>query len=203
MEDLVKVRKKDLKLAAETLALAFMNDPLAKEIFKEETTRLASLREYFRFRINYGIKYGQVYATSNKIEGVAVWLPSETAHVSFWRGFLSGGMRLYNKLGISKVNEFDEVNHYTTKLRDAVIEPPYLQLSPIGVIPKEQGKGLGTKLLKPMMKRLDEINLKCFLETQEERNLAYYERFGFEITKETRLPGLNLRNWVMIREPQQ
>ena len=53
-----------------------------------------------------------------------------------------------------------------------------------------------------MMKKLDDDNLKCFLETQEERNVAYYQRFGFEIAKETIIPGLNLQNWVMIREPK-
>ena len=149
MEDLVKVKKKDLSSASKTLALAFMKDPLCNKVFKDESTRFDYLLEYFRFRINYGIKYGHVYATSNKIEGVAVWLPSETAHVSFLRGFLSGGMRLYFKVGISMINKMDEVNHYTTSLRDSVIEPPYLQLSPIGVTPDEQGKGLGTKLILP------------------------------------------------------
>ncbi len=196
------MKKKDLALAARTLASAFMNDPLCVIILKDESTRFEYLREYFRFRIHYGVKYGEVYAISDKFEGVAVWLPCEKAHVSFWRGLLSGGMRLYYKMGISNVNKFDEVNHYTTNLRDSVIEPPYLQLSPIGVIPEEQGKGLGTRLMKPMMKKLDDSNLSCFLETQEERNVAYYQRFGFEIAKETTIPELNLQNWVMIREPK-
>jgi len=50
---------------------------------------------------------------------------------------------------------------------------------------------------------LDNRKLRCFLETQEERNIAYYQRFGFEIAKETIIPGLDLQNWVMIREPKK
>jgi len=202
LKNLVKVKKKDLPIAAKTLALAFMKDPLSKAVFVEESTRFDYLLDYFRFRIHYGIKYGYVYASSDKFEGIAVWIPSDKAHVSTWRGMLTGGLRLYAKVGFSMVSKFDEVNHYTTSLRDSVIEPPYIQLSPIGVTPDEQGKGLGTKLILPMMKKLDDDNLKCFLETQEERNVAYYQRFGFEIAKETIIPGLNLQNWVMIREPK-
>ncbi len=170
LSSLVSVKRVDIEKAAETLALAFMDDPLSNTVFQEEATRFHNLLTYFQFRIKYGLKYGEVYSTSNDFEGVAIWLPGKKAHVSNWRGMLSGGMKLYSEIGKETITKFNEINNYTTDFRNSIIQPPYHQLSPIGVIPEMQGKGFGSKLLKPMFERFDDKQIICFLETQTKTN---------------------------------
>jgi len=203
LSDLVSVKKKDLPKAARTLAKAFFKDPMYIEVFPEESTRLDNLSEFFLFRTKYGFKYGEVYASSINFEGIAIWLPGNKAHVSILRGMFTGGTRFILKLGMSKMVILNEFNHFATNFRDSVIESPYLQLSPIGVNPADQGKGFGAKLILPMMKKLDEMNLRCFLETQVERNVTYYKKFGFEVVKEGKILGYNLQHWGMLREPKK
>lgn len=202
VSDLLSVKKAHLDEAAKTLSLAFMDDPLSNEVFSEESTRYNNLMTYFLFRINYGIKYGEVYATSEEFDGVAIWLPGKRAHISNWRGMLSGGIKLYSEIGRELMTKFNEINHYTTSFRNSIIQPPYYQLSPIGVIPEMQGKGFGNKLLKPMFERFDDKKIICFLETQTEANIPLYQKYGFRVLKEGKIPNTNLHHWGMKREPK-
>ena len=55
--------------------------------------------------------------------------------------------------------------------------------------PAQQGKGFASALLKPMLARLDEENMACYLETQNMKNVAMYQHFGFKLVHETRVPG--------------
>lgn len=51
-------------------------------------------------------------------------------------------------------------------------------------------RGIGTALLEPALRKIDEEGLPCYLETQKEANLAYYRRFGFEESSRiTPIPG--------------
>lgn len=202
LSNLVSVKKVDIEKATETLALAFMDDPLSNTVFQEEATRFQNLLTYFHFRIKYGLKYGEVYSTSNDFEGVAIWLPGKKAHVSNWRGMRSGGMKLYSEIGREIITKFNEISHYTTSFRNSIMQPPYCQLSPIGVIPEMQGKGFGSKLLKPMFDRFDDKKIICFLETQTKKNIPLYQKYGFKVVKEGKITNTNLQHWGMKREPK-
>lgn len=48
-----------------------------------------------------------------------------------------------------------------------------------------QGRGLGSQLMKPCLGVVDASNLPAYLETPNPRTIAFYERFGFEVTGES------------------
>ena len=73
-------------------------------------------------------------------------------------------------------------------------------LQVIGVDPQFQGKGYAGKLLKPMLARIDEEGLSCYLETLDEHNVALYEHFTFKVIDKSTIPGTNLTNWAILRE---
>jgi ribosomal protein S18 acetylase RimI-like enzyme len=64
---------------------------------------------------------------------------------------------------------------------------------------KFQGNGYASKLLRPMLKRLDEEVVPCYLETLEKHNVGLYEHFGFKVVDESNVPGTDLTNWAMLR----
>lgn len=72
----------------------------------------------------------------------------------------------------------------------------------LGVEPESQSQGIGTGLLAPMLRRLDESDLPCYLETDKERTLGFYHRFGFQVRHEGLVPGGGPPVWTMVREPQ-
>lgn len=72
-------------------------------------------------------------------------------------------------------------------------------LGPVGVLPSHQGKGIGTKLLSRFCQDVDECLSPAYLETDTDRNVRFYERFGFEVVKETEI--FDVKNRYMWRPP--
>jgi ribosomal protein S18 acetylase RimI-like enzyme len=60
-------------------------------------------------------------------------------------------------------------------------------LGPVGVLPSYQGKGIGTKLLSRFCQEVDTCLSPAYLETDTDKNVKFYERFGFEVVKESRI----------------
>ena len=58
-------------------------------------------------------------------------------------------------------------------------------LGPIGVLPSHQHKGIGTALLRRFCTEVDACKSPAYLETDLDRNVQFYERFGFAVTKES------------------
>jgi ribosomal protein S18 acetylase RimI-like enzyme len=78
---------------------------------------------------------------------------------------------------------------------------PHCYLFFIGVDPRFQGKGLGGKLLRPLLDRMDKRGMSCYLNTQNEKNIRLYEHFGFSVVEQVMLPGTEILHTGMVRKP--
>ena len=56
-------------------------------------------------------------------------------------------------------------------------------------------------MLRRMFGQCDARKLPCFLFAHAERNVQLYQRFGFEVVDEARLPGAGIIDWAMVRAP--
>jgi ribosomal protein S18 acetylase RimI-like enzyme len=72
-------------------------------------------------------------------------------------------------------------------------------LGPVGVLPSHQGKGIGSKLLSRFCQEVDACLSPAYLETDSDKNVRFYERFGFEVVKETEI--FEVKNRYMWRPP--
>ncbi len=54
--------------------------------------------------------------------------------------------------------------------------------------PIAQGRGIGTKLLEPVLREATGDGLACYLEASHEQNVPLYERHGSTILSEVHLP---------------
>jgi len=57
---------------------------------------------------------------------------------------------------------------------------PHLYLFAVGVLPGQQGQGLGHRLINHTLQQCDAQGLPVFLENTHPRNLGLYSRLGFE-----------------------
>lgn len=78
---------------------------------------------------------------------------------------------------------------------------PHAHLVFLGVSRAAQGRGIGSAILKETLAPLDASGTVAFLEATTERNVALYQRHGFEVTAELKLPGLHSRS--MTRLPRR
>ena len=51
------------------------------------------------------------------------------------------------------------------------------------------------------MGEADREGLVCYLDTNNEKNLAFYERYGFSMTGQTQASQTSPQTWGMRREP--
>ena len=60
-------------------------------------------------------------------------------------------------------------------------------LGPIGVLPTHQGSGIGSILMERFCKEVDACLAKAFLETDLDKNIRFYEKFGFKVVSDSRI----------------
>ncbi|MFX0074415.1 MAG: GNAT family N-acetyltransferase [Candidatus Hermodarchaeota archaeon] len=188
--------KKELKKASEVLANAFSKDPIFEEmqISKELIIRM------YEMIIRVSLRYGNVYATSTKFEGVMSITSDKNSVIKLWYLIRSGAifpaLKLYNKFGklmkeSGKILDEDKKN---------LNIGPYIYLGVIGVSQESQGKGYGGKMLRALINEAEAEGKAIYLETETKENVNMYNRFGFEIIKKFSIPSLNLPIWEMVRK---
>ncbi len=81
---------------------------------------------------------------------------------------------------------------------------PHWHIGPIGVRPDLQGRGVGKALLRTFLMTVDEQQSAVFLETDVDRNVSLYESFGFAVTSQESIVGVNTRfMWREISQPHE
>lgn len=71
-------------------------------------------------------------------------------------------------------------------------------LGPIGVLPTHQDKGIGSMLMKLFCEEVDKCSANAYLETDLDKNVCFYEKFGFKIVSTSTIFGVESR--YMARE---
>ncbi|MFC2069778.1 GNAT family N-acetyltransferase [Chloroflexota bacterium] len=200
IEGLIRLNKSNAKPAVEVLVRAFRNYPLLQYYYPGEAEREKISYYFLYFAVFTGISYGEVYATSPNLEGVAVWIPSANYPVTYWRGLRSVPPLIIFGFGMHGGFKMRRLGEYIDTVHQRLTPFKHWFLQTIGIAPRFQGKGYAGKLLRPMLSKIDEEGLPCYLETLDEKNVSLYEYFGFKLVEKSNIPETSLTNWAMLRE---
>ncbi len=201
LEGLLPLEESCTGPAGDIQAEVFYEDPLYLVLFPDEEERRRKLPLFFRFLMRYGFMYGEIYVVSPASEAAAIWIPSDMSGHNRERNLKANVMEMVEGMGektrarIARWGVFSSEIHH----RVAPFKHSYLQI--LGVRSDLQGRGLSSKLVRPMLTRLDKEGLPSYLETQNIDNVPLYEHFGFEVADESILPDSGLTSWAMIRSP--
>ena len=105
-------------------------------------------------------------------------------------------------MGRNLVNRMMKMDQFTSQRRAKYAVTPYMHLGPVAVNPELQGQGYSSKLIRPMLERLDRLELPCYLEAQSEDNVSIYEHYEFEVLAKGCVPNADIPHWDMMRLPQ-
>lgn len=193
-------RKADLKQASAMMARAFADDPLMAWIFPDEQLRRRRLPAFFAASMRgTGLRFEgtEVLDIDGTVAGCATWLPPQAWLPSAWRQIISlpGYLRtLGSRFGVAGET-------YAALMR---VHPqgPHFYLAGIGTDPPLQGSGIGTSLMRSRLTRCDATGMPAYLESSKASNVSFYERHGFTVMREFRIPGGGPTLWLMWRDPQ-
>jgi len=202
IKSLIRIDKSNAKPAVEALVKAFRNYPLLQYYFPSEEKREKISHYFISYAVLTGISYGEVYATSPDMEGVTVWIPSTNYPITFWRLLRSVPPNIIFGFAMHGGSKMRRLGEYIDTVHKRLAPFKHWFLQTIGVAPQFQGKGYAGKLLRPMLSRIDEESLSCYLETLDEQNVSLYEHFGFKTVDKSNVPETALTNWAMLREVQ-
>jgi ribosomal protein S18 acetylase RimI-like enzyme len=73
----------------------------------------------------------------------------------------------------------------------------HCHLGPIAILPSFQRNGVGTKLMHYFCEILDKNSYMGYLETDREKNILFYKKFGFEVIQTSEV--LSVKTAYMLR----
>jgi ribosomal protein S18 acetylase RimI-like enzyme len=167
---------------------AFFNDPFFRFLSPGDRLRARGLRIFFRANIAHlgeGGRIVTVRSDDDVILGMAAWLPTNRYPQSIGTQLaqVPGTLRaLYRR-----PRALIDGNKYLATLAKSHPKEPHWYLYLLVADPSIQRSGVGTMLMHDGLARVDEEGVGSYLETQNEDNLAYYRRFGYEL-RETLQP---------------
>ena len=92
------------------------------------------------------------------------------------------------------------LDRYDERVHELGPHDDHYYLGVIASDPNARGRGHGTAVMRPGLRAADADDLPSFLETGTETNLAFYARFGFDVTGELDLED-GTRIWCLTRPP--
>lgn len=185
---------------------AFEQDPLMKWVFPEDAARLECLTRWWGFCLDHLPPGSELHGT--RTDGcVAYWQPPQGQKDSSaasevvdrgesegHRAFVAIMTELLGDLAPSRMEALG-------KMQQARLDEPHWYLAVLGTSSHQQGKGLGSRVLAPMLERCDRIGALAYLESSNPANASFYRRHGFEPCDEFTL-GDGVLITPMAREPR-
>ena len=200
LDNLVRLHEVDIKQAALVLTKSFQQYPLLVQKYPDESQRNKAAYYFFLVIVGYGIRWGEVYATSPRMEGIAVWYRSEYFPMRFRKILRSVPFSALLGFPWSGVGRLQAAADFVEARHQLTAPAGHWFLDSVGVLPQYQGKGYGGKLIRAMLVRTDRESLPVYLDTMDEADVRRYEHFGFKVIDKSPVPKTNLINWSMLRE---
>ena len=181
----------DSARVAGILARAFADDPVTRWMLPRESRLEPGFEFYFR---RIWLPHDAVYETADG-RAVAAWLPPGKAHMS-----IVEQLRLLPGMAAVVGRDLPRILAGTGAMEKNHPQESHWYLNMIGVEPSGQGRGHGSALLAHTLARCDAEGSPAYLDATTERSIGLYERHGFEVTEEVRLPKGGPPFWRMWRE---
>ena len=195
------VQKKDLGRLAEAAANAYQDYPLHNWLTKGKYDAKAS-KLIMQITLKTMTEDAVIYADSEEINGFAVWLPFGFTGSKTLPFLLNGGLRLILHSGLGIIGRLLTYETYAMNLKKAFTENYDWYLYNLSIKKDAQGKGLASKLMRPMLQFCDDERMVSYLETNKEANVGLYQHYGFDLMKEEQIPNTTVTHYAMVRKPK-
>ncbi len=191
-----KLPKKELREYAEIAGRAYVNDPVHTYATKNPERRKRFVYHFMMERLNTSNGEDYIFIDDEN-KGMCVWRKAHNEYgvidflkcpdwlYLYW--FWPNTLRTLKAYSSLDVKVFDE-NTYI--------------ISPVFVAPECQGRGTATNLIKAGMDYLAPQGCKFGLEAQDEKNVEFYRKLGFEVIDTCKCKGIDITHYYMVYNPE-
>ena len=196
------VGKKDLARLAEVAADAYRDYPLHNWFMGGEYDEVAS-KLLMQISLKTMTEDAVIYADSEEINGFAAWLPFGFTGNKAIPFLANGGLKLILHSGFGIINRLSAYENYAMGLKKEYTDNYDWYLFNLSIKKDAQGKGIASKLMRPMLQFCDDERMVAYLETNKEANVSLYKHYGFDLMKEELIPKTPVTHYAMVRKPHQ
>lgn len=171
-------------IAVDHLAAAFVDDPLMSWVFASDPeSRLSNVAAWMRAEVQAALGYGHAYVDVDG-QGAALWSPPEK---SFYDN-VALTTEMFELVGGAESDRSEVVAEGLMEIGEHFPDTTCFYLAVIGVASAGRGAGVGGRLISRVLDICDDEGIDAYLESSNPRNVNLYERLGFEVTAEVRMP---------------
>jgi ribosomal protein S18 acetylase RimI-like enzyme len=167
---------------AQTLARAFQNESGWSYVIPDPKLRAQRLIGAFRLFLRDEHRKGAVFGTDG-FEAVTLWRGPGEAHDGIW----DTARLMLPFLRVLRYSIFRGLE-VAGLIEKHLPKEPVWYLHYAGCDPAYQGQGFGGAAIRAGLDRADEDGLPAYLETADEKNVALYRNFGFEVKHSWHVP---------------
>ena len=194
------VKEKDLGRLSEVAADAYRDYPLHNWFTNGKYDAKAS-KLIMQISLKTMTEDAVIYADSEEINGFAVWLPFGFTGSKTLPFLINGGLSLILHSGLGIIGRLLAYETYAMNLKKDFTDNYDWYLYNLSIKKEAQGKGIASKLMRPMLQFCDAERMISYLETNKETNVGLYQHYGFELMKEELIPKTPVTHYAMVRKP--
>ena len=176
---MIRAEYNDKNRVIDILTTSFDDNKSVNYIIKQDKKRVQRIRNLMDYSFEICYLFGDVLLSDDKSGCALIVLPDKKK--TSLKSILLDVKLIFTCMGLSNVKKAMDRE---SKIKKFHPKEPMYYLWFIGVDPKEQNKGIGTTLLKDVIKRAGLKNRSVYLETSTLKNIPWYEKFGFKIYNE-------------------
>ena len=195
------VQKNELERLALVAADAYRDYPLHNWFTKGKYDAVTS-KLLMEISLKAMTEDAIIYADSEEINGFAAWLPFGFTGNKTLPFLANGGLKLFFHSGFGIIGRLLTYENYAMGLKKEFTDHYDWYLYNLSIKKDAQGKGIASKLMRPMLQFCDDERMVAYLETNKEANVGLYRHYGFDLMREELIPKSPVMHYAMVRHPK-
>jgi ribosomal protein S18 acetylase RimI-like enzyme len=155
-----------------TIVLGFAADPMTRWVWPDSSDYIRIMPQFVKAFGGRAFEHGTAYITEGA-RAAALWLPPGIEPDEALMGAVMA-QALRPEIA-------DDMEFILKGMAEHHPDGPHWYLPLIAADPNWIGQGLGTSLMKFVLRRCDREGITAYLESSNPRNISFYERHGFKV----------------------
>jgi hypothetical protein len=176
---MTKATYNDKKQVVNILANSFADNKSVNYIIKQDNKKALRLKHLMAYSFDTCYQFGEILLSNDKKACALIIFPDKKRITL--KSLIADIKLMFGAMGLGNVGK---AMQREAAIRSIHPKELIYYLWFIGVETNEQGKGIGSALMKEIIVHCNKLERTICLETSTLKNIPWYQKFGFSIYKE-------------------